>query len=156
MVITGGLRGPLLRSGQRRIFISEIGISHPAIADCDRCGILATNRFEKARITGQPMRWDHIRFVIAIGVPSIILYHIFPIASHQELLWITTFLFFVVGDSATTSLIQRYENLEEVGPATREICGSNPSIACSFRTRILVFCTPLNPLYRGSEIRNRS
>jgi hypothetical protein len=76
---------------------------------------------------------------IAIGIPCIILAFIIPLGSSQDLLWSVAFLFFVVGDSVTTSLIQRYDNLEEIGPATRKICGSNPSSLCSFATRILFF-----------------
>lgn len=76
---------------------------------------------------------------IAIGLPTLVLYFVFPIVLYYELLWNTAFLLFVIGDSVTTALIQRYENLEEVGSATRAICGRNPSIFCSFWTRILFF-----------------
>jgi len=76
-------------------------------------------------------------------VPTLILYILLPIESIQSILWISAFLLFVIGDSVTTSLIERYDNLEEVGPATRHICGRNPSPVCALGSRVLFFSLSL-------------
>lgn len=81
--------------------------------------------------------------IIAFGVPTLFLWIILPIRSIQVLLWICAFLFFVIGDSVTTSLVQRYDNLAEVGPATRQICGRSPSRVCASGTRIVFFTVSL-------------
>ena len=98
------------------------------------------------------MKYNHLVAGIAIGLPTMILAFVFPIQSIQGLLWGTAFLFFVVGDSVATSLIQRYENLEEAGPVTRRICGPNPSIICSFGTRVLFFAAVLLPYFVVARI----
>ena len=86
----------------------------------------------------------HLLFsILAFGVPTLILWATLPIRSIQVPLWICTFLFFVVGDSLTTSLVQRYENLAEAGPATKQICGRNPSEACAIITRVIFFSVSL-------------
>lgn len=79
----------------------------------------------------------------AFGVPSLILWVLLPIRSIQSILWISAFLLFVIGDSITTSLIKRYDDLEEIGLATRYICGRNPSSICAFGTRVLFFSLSL-------------
>ena len=85
-------------------------------------------------------------FIVSINlfsVPTLVLWILLPIRSIQSVLWFTTFLVFVIGDSVTISLIKRYENLRESGPATGFICGRNPSSVCAFGTRILFFTLSL-------------
>lgn len=81
--------------------------------------------------------------LISFGAPTLILWFVLPIQSMQVLLWLSAFIFFIIGDSVTTSLVHRYDKLEETGPATRQLCGQNPSPLCAFGTRILFFSVSL-------------
>ena len=81
--------------------------------------------------------------LIAFGIPTLIFWFTLPIRSIQSTLWLVAFVLFVVGDGVTTSLAKRYDNLEEGGPATRFLCGRNPSTVCAFGTRIVFFSLSL-------------
>ena len=97
------------------------------------------------------MRWN---FIIALSLSSlsVVISIAYPVESIQGLLWFTAFLIFVVGDSVTTSLIQKYDNLTEGGLATKYICGRNPSTRCTFGTRILFFSISLVVYLIGREL----
>jgi hypothetical protein len=95
-------------------------------------------------------------FIISIAsftIPTVILWMLLPVRSIQGMLWFTSFLFFVVGDSVTTSLIRKYDDLEEVGPATRLVCGRNPSSVCAFGSRILFFSLSLLPYLAVTQVK---
>jgi hypothetical protein len=75
-------------------------------------------------------------FMIAVSLPAMIL---LPIVELQRPLWLGAILTFLIGDSVTTSLLGEYGLEESEGGYTRWACGAEPSVACSFGTRLLAF-----------------
>ena len=99
------------------------------------------------------MKRHFIISVAAFTIPTLILWMLLPVRSIQGILWFTSFVFFVVGDSVTTSLIKKYDDLVEVGPATRLVCGQNPSSVCAFGSRILFFLLSLLPYLAVTQVK---
>ena len=75
----------------------------------------------------------------AIALGTFVVVGLLPVTQHSVLFWTTAALTYVGGDTLTTTLIRYSDAMEERGPATRWLCGPNPTFACALLTRLGFF-----------------